>query len=93
MAPSKPRIARLQLVGAHQLADRGGFAAGDDQAVEAVQLMRLSHLARQYAEAPQHIQVLAEVALYRQDADSKLLAHLSSVDSGFRCTPDWDYCY
>src|SRR5450759_541666 len=84
---------RLELVGAHQLADRGGLAAGDDQPVEPVELVRFSHLARLNAEPPEHGQVLAEVSLHGKDADTKRPIHTPSLDSGLHRAPGWDYCF
>ena len=60
----------LDPVEPHQPRDRGRLAAGDDQAVEAVELLGLAHLDRLGAEAAQHGRVLAEVALDGQDADA-----------------------
>src|SRR5450759_3835718 len=76
---------RLQLVGAYQLADRGGLAAGDDQSVKGVELMWFSHFARLRTEAPKHAHVLAEVALYGKDTNSKRLIH--TTQSRFRASP------
>ena len=59
----------LDPVQAHQARDRRRLAAGDDQPVEAVELLGLPHLDRLRAEAAQHGRVLAEVALDGQDAD------------------------
>ena len=65
----------VEPVEAHQPRDRRRLAAGQDQAVEPVELRRQPHLDRLGAEAPQHRRVLAEVALHGKDADSKRLLH------------------
>ena len=51
----------------------GRLAAGDDEAVEAVELLRLAHLDDVRAESAQHRRVLAEVALHGQNADPERL--------------------
>ena len=66
-----PRAQRLlEAVDPDQTHDRGRFAAGDDEPVEVLELLRLAHLDRLGAEAPQHGRVLAEVALDGEDSDS-----------------------
>ena len=71
----------VDAVQAHQPRDRGRLAAGDDQPVEPVELLRQPHLDRLGAEAPQHGRVLAEVPLHGEDADPKRLLHAGSVVS------------
>ena len=73
----------VEPVEAHQPRDRGRLAAGQDQAVEAVELLRQPHLDRLRAEAPQHGRVLAEVALHGEHADSKRLLHGAIVECGY----------
>ena len=51
---------------------RRRLAAGDDQAVEPVEVGGHAHLAHVGAEAAQHLAVRLEVALERQDADSSM---------------------
>ncbi len=59
----------LEPVEPHQAHERRRLAAGNDEPVEALQLLGLAHLDRLRAEAPQHRRVLAEVPLQGQDAD------------------------
>ena len=59
----------LEPVEADQAADRRGLAAGDDEPVEAVELLGLPHLDDVGAEAPQHRRVLAEIPLHSQHSD------------------------
>ena len=63
----------VEAVEAHQPHERRRLAAGDDEPVEAVELLRLAHLDHVRAEAAQHRRVLAEVALHRQNADPERL--------------------
>ena len=60
----------VEAVQAHQAHHRGRLAARDDQAVEAVELLRQAHLDPLDAEATQHRDVLAERSLQCEDADS-----------------------
>src|SRR2546421_5199605 len=62
--------------------DRGRLAAGDHEPVELLELLRLAHLDRFRAEVPEHGRVLAEVALHRQDADSRGFAHALDSSPG-----------
>ena len=57
----------------HQAHERRRLAAGDDQTVEVRQLLGLAHLDDVDAETAQHRAVLAEVPLYGEHSDSKLL--------------------
>ena len=61
--PGEPPQRLLEAVDPDQAHDRGRFPAGDDEPVEVLELLRLAHLDRLGAEAPQHGRVLAEVAL------------------------------
>src|SRR5689334_4719231 len=65
----------VEVVQLHHARHRGRLAAGDDQAVEAVELLRQAHLDRIRAETAQHPRVLAEVPLHGKDADPKRLRH------------------
>ena len=83
--PGEPPQRLLEPVDPDQAHDRGRFPAGDDEPVEVLELLRLAHLDRLGAEAPQHGRVLAEVALDGEDSD--LLGHsyqprVSSSSSG-----------
>ena len=69
----------VEAVELHQPADRGRLAAGDDQPVEALELLGQPHLDRLGAEPPQHGRVLAEVPLHGEDADPERLLHASMV--------------
>src|SRR5207237_1083834 len=72
--PRDDAAARLvEAVQAHQAREGRRLAAGDDQAVEARELVRLAHLDHLRAEAAQHRRVLAEVPLHGQNADSERL--------------------
>ena len=66
----------FQAVQAHEPGDRRRLAAGNDQAVEMVQLLRLAHLDGLGAQPAQHRGVLAEVPLHREDSDFQRLGHL-----------------
>src|SRR5262245_2463105 len=68
--PRKPPDRILESVQPDEPHDRGRLSARDDQAVEPVELLRLAHFDRLRAKPAQHRRVLAEVPLYRQDADS-----------------------
>src|SRR5262245_43881324 len=68
-------------VKAHQAQEGRGLAAGDDEPVEALELLGLAHLDRVRAEAPQHGRVLTEVPLESQDADPH------ATNSRFRLSP------
>jgi hypothetical protein len=59
---------RREVKGIHQLAHRSALAAGDDQAVEAVELSRLAHFDSTCPESLEHDAVLAEVALQGEHA-------------------------
>src|SRR6188508_2253175 len=65
----------LEPVEADEPADRRRLAAGDDQTVEAVEVLGLSYLDRLHAETRKRLRVLAEVPLQGQNADSKGPAH------------------
>ena len=77
----------VEVVEAHEPRDRGRLAAGDDEAVEPVELLGKPNLDRLRAEPPQHGGVLAEVPLHGEDADPERLLHASMVTSaiGGRC--------
>ena len=64
--------------------DRGRLAAGDHEAVEAVELLREPHLDRVRAEPPKRPNVLAERALEGEHADPRC-ASVHDADS--RCGP------
>ena len=66
----------LEAAHAHQPADGGGLSARDDEPVQPTELFGPPHLDNVGAEPPQHRRVLAEVALDRQDADARRVAHL-----------------
>ena len=59
----------VEPVEAHQAREGRRLAAGDDQPVEAVQLLGLAHLDDVRAEPAQHRRVLAEVPMHGQNAD------------------------
>ena len=59
----------VEAVEAHQAHERRRLAAGDDEPVEPVELLRLAHLDDVRAEPAQHRRVLAEVPLDCEDAD------------------------
>src|SRR5688572_109076 len=65
----------LEAVDPHETAHRGRLAAGNDEAVEPVELLRLADLDDVGAEPAEHGGVLAEVALDCQDADADPFAH------------------
>ena len=65
----------VEAVEPHQPADRGRLAAGDDEAVEPLELLGEPDLDRLGAEPPQHGGVLAEVPLHGEDADPERLLH------------------
>src|SRR5690242_18029998 len=54
----------VEAVEPHEPADRGRLPAGDDEAVEAVEVLREPDLHRLRVEPPQHGRVLAEVPLH-----------------------------
>src|SRR5438874_1595662 len=74
----------VQPVQAHEPRDRRRLAAGQDQAVEPLQLLGQADLDRLGAEAPEHIRVLAEVPLHGEDADPKPPLHEAIVGSATR---------
>ena len=59
-----------QAVGRGQLADGRALAAGDDQAVEPVQILRQPHFHRLYAQRAQDVDVFDKGPLQGEDADS-----------------------
>src|SRR5689334_10802128 len=63
----------VEPVPAHQAADRRRLAAGHDEPVEPLELLRQTYLDRLGAETPEHGSVLAKVPLHGQDADPKRL--------------------
>ena len=65
----------VEPVEAHQAHERRRLAAGDDEPVEPVELLRLAHLDGVGAEPPQHRRVLAEVPLDGEDAAAGARAH------------------
>lgn len=65
----------LQAVEPDQSSDGGRLAPRDDQPVEPFELLGLPYLDPVHAESPEHPQVLPEVSLDRQDADTKRLIH------------------
>jgi hypothetical protein len=65
----------LEAVDPHETAHRGRLAAGNDEAVEPVELLRLADLDDVGSEPAEHGGVLAEVALNCQDADAEPFAH------------------
>ena len=72
----------VEAVEPHEPCDRCRLAPGDDQAVEAVELLRQAHLDRLRAEAPQDSRVLAKIALYGQDTDAQRLFHRADCRGG-----------
>ena len=77
IGPSKRADRLLEPVEPHQAHERRRLAAGDDEPVEAVELLGLANLDRVRAEPAQHRRVLPEVALDGQNAD----LHASILDS------------
>src|SRR5438552_5236317 len=65
----------VEAVEAHQTGDRGRLAAGNDEAVEPLELLRKPHLDRLGAEPPQYGGVFPEVPLNGEDADLERLLH------------------
>src|SRR6185437_9518517 len=61
---------------AHQAHEGGRLAAGDDEAVEPAELLRLANLYDIHAETAQHRRVLAEIPLHCQNADLHALEML-----------------
>ena len=59
----------VEPVEADQAPDRRRLAAGDDEAVEPFELLRLAHLDPVHAEPREHQEMLPEVALHREDTD------------------------
>src|SRR5512133_585658 len=59
----EPAHGLVEPVEAHQAHERRRLAAGDHEPVQALELLGLAHLDRAHAEAAQHREVLAEVAL------------------------------
>src|SRR5688572_6615762 len=70
--PGRRAVAELRddPVVLRELADRGALAAGDDQRVDVVELLRPAHVDTVGADLAQRIQVLAEIALEAEDADA-----------------------
>src|SRR5215218_4336884 len=64
----------LEPVPLDRLRDRGRLAAGDDERVEAIQLLRVADLDRVGAEPAQHLGVRREAALAREYADPQAAA-------------------
>src|SRR5215210_5423175 len=75
--PSEAPDRLLDPVEPHQSRNRRRLAPGNDQTVETVELVGLSHLDRVRAEAAQDGRVLAEVALNCQDSDSRRRVHVA----------------
>ncbi len=69
--PLAQRLGQLEDLG--QLPDGGGLPAGDDQAVDRLQLGRAADRAGPRAGGAQGPQVLGDVALEGQDPDRRLL--------------------
>ena len=68
----QPAAQRLQQVEfAQQMAHRGGFATGNDQPVDGIQLAAPAHRHRLGSRFAQRRQVFAGVALQRQHADPR----------------------
>src|SRR3954452_13070068 len=65
----------VEVVELHEPADCGRLAAGNDQPVESVEVVREPHLDRFGTEPPQHGSVLPEVPLHGEDADPERLLH------------------
>src|SRR5262245_55250034 len=65
----------VEAVETHEPRDRGRLAAGDDQAVETVELLGKPDLDRVRAEPPEHVCVLTEVPLHGEDADPQRPIH------------------
>ena len=70
-----PEVANglVEAVELHETRERRRLPAGDDEAVEALELPGLAHLDDVGAEAPQHRGVLAEVALHGENTDPERL--------------------
>src|ERR1700751_683268 len=73
----------VEAVQPHQPADRRRLAAGDDQPVEPVELLRQSDLDRLRAQQAQHRRVLAEVSLHGEDADRERRIHSLDGNEGY----------
>jgi hypothetical protein len=58
----------VQAVARHPLGDRGGFSAGNNQAVEPVELLRRANFDRVGAEPGEHLPMGLEVPLDRKHA-------------------------
>ena len=82
---ARSAIRRLQRIGdaegAGELVDRGGFAAGQHQPVQPVQLLRTAHGHRVRSLGGQGRRVFADIALQGQDTDFQ---HESSLPPGAR---------
>ena len=65
----KPPDRFLEAIETHQAHDRRRLAAGNDETVEAVELLRQTHLDHVGTERAQHRRVLAKVALHSENAD------------------------
>src|SRR5438105_2684207 len=74
----------VQPVQAHEPRDRRRLAAGQDQAVESLQVLGQPDFDRLGAEAPEHPRVLAEVPLHGENTDSKPPLHEAIVGSATR---------
>ena len=59
----------VQAVEVHQPDERGRLAAGNDEAVEPLELLGQAHLDHVRAETAQHRRVLAKVSLHGENAD------------------------
>src|SRR6185437_7142344 len=74
----------IQPVKVHQAHERGRFAAGDHEAVQTLQLLRLPDLGDVRAQAPEHRRVLAKVALEGEYADFRARAHAAILGATAR---------
>ena len=84
-APSKRADRLVEAVEPREPHDRGGLAAGDDETVEAVELLRQAHLDDVGAETRQDGGVLPKGTLEREHADPwRPLRHGESVDAASR---------
>src|SRR3954470_3424444 len=76
--PAERRDRRIQAIEAHQAHERGRLAAWNDEAVEALELLRLANLGHVRAKTPEDRSVLAKVALQGENADLRPTGHRRS---------------
>src|SRR5215218_1107299 len=69
--PTKPAQRVVQAVQPHEAHERRRLAAGNDQPIEAFELLRLPHLDRLDAQPAKHLRVLPEISLHSKNADAE----------------------